>query len=226
MVRGGRGPAFVSPLACGIDMIKVKVCGITNLEDALAGFFAGADALGFVFYRKSPRYIRPDKAANISRILPKKIKRIGVFVNEKVSTVKKIAKLCGLDMLQFHGQESPQYCQKFKGYKVIKAFRISKQEDLAGISKYKTFAYLFDSFSKTDPGGTGNKFNWKILAQTARIRPIMFLSGGLTAGNIKNAVKLLKPDWVDVSSSLELSPGKKDHQKIKKFIQTVKFAQF
>ena len=104
---------------------------------------------------------------------------------------------------------------------MIKAFRINKQEDLEGISKYKTFAYLFDSFSNTQAGGTGNKFNWKILAQTARIRPIMFLSGGLTAGNVRQAVKLLKPDWVDASSSLELYPGKKDHKKIQKFIQTV-----
>ncbi|MCX5698836.1 MAG: phosphoribosylanthranilate isomerase [Candidatus Omnitrophica bacterium] len=207
-------------------MIKVKVCGITNLEDALASFFAGAQALGFVFYKKSPRYIRPDKAVNISGILPKKIKRVGVFVDEKVSTVKKIAQLCGLDMLQFHGQESPEYCKKFKGYKVIKAFRISKQEDLEGISKYKTFAYLFDSFSNTQAGGTGNKFNWKILAQAAKMKPVVFVSGGLTAGNVRKAVKLLKPDWVDVSSSLELRPGKKDHRKIQKFIQTVKFAQF
>ena len=203
-------------------MVKVKICGITNLEDALSSFFSGAAALGFVFYKKSPRYIRPDKAANISGILPKQIKRVGVFVDEKISTVKKIAKLCGLDMLQFHGKESPEYCNKFKAYKVIKAFRINKQKDLEGLSKYKTFAHLFDSFSKSKPGGTGNKFNWKILAQTVRMKPIVFLSGGLTAGNIKQAVKLLKPDWVDVSSSLELKPGKKNHKKIKKFIQIVK----
>ncbi len=206
---------------CGL---KVKVCGITNLEDALAGFFAGADALGFVFYKKSPRYICPDKAANISGILPKKIKRVGVFVDEKVSTVKKIAKLCGLDMLQFHGQESVQYCEKFKGYKVIKAFRISGKKDIEGISKYKTFAYLFDSFSKDRFGGTGNKFNWKILQQAATIKPVVFLSGGLTAGNVGKAVALLKPDWVDVSSSLELNPGKKDYKKMRKFIQRVRSA--
>ena len=206
-------------------MVKVKICGITNLEDALSSFFSGAAALGFVFYKKSPRYIRPDKAANISGILPKQIKRVGVFVDEKISTVKKIAKLCGLDMLQFHGKESPEYCNKFKAYKVIKAFRINKQKDLEGLSKYKTFAHLFDSFSKSKPGGTGNKFNWKILAQSAKIEtmsPTVFLSGGLTAGNIKQAVRLLKPDWVDVSSSLELKPGKKNHKKIKKFIQIVK----
>jgi phosphoribosylanthranilate isomerase len=202
--------------------VKVKICGITNLEDALASFFSGAAALGFVFYKKSPRYIRPYKAANISRILPKKIKRVGVFVDEKVSTVKKIAKLCGLAMLQFHGAESPDYCKKFKGYKVIKAFRIRKKADLSDISKYKTFAYLFDSFSNLSHGGTGNKFNWKILTQAVKMKPVVFVSGGLTSSNVKKAVKLSKPDWVDVSSSLEMRFGKKDHKKIQKFIQTVK----
>jgi phosphoribosylanthranilate isomerase len=214
----------VSFLAYGLNMVKVKVCGITNLEDALYSFFSGADGLGFVFYKKSPRYIQPDKAANISAILPRKIKRIGVFVDAKVATVKRIARLCGLDMLQFHGRESPQYCKKFKDYKIIKAFRIDKQKDLEGVSKYKTFAYLFDSFSKTKFGGTGNKFNWKILAQTVKMKPIVFLSGGLAVGNIKQAVKLLQPDWVDVSSSLELKPGHKSHKKIQEFIQTARSA--
>ena len=200
-------------------MVKVKICGITNLEDALACFFYGAHALGFVFYKKSPRYISPSVAGNISRILPKQIKRVGVFVNMSVLEVKKIAKLCDLDMLQFHGQESPAYCQKFEGYKVIKAFRIDKKEDLCDISRYKTFAYLFDSFSNTKLGGTGNKFNWKILAQVGKIKPVVFLSGGLTCTNVACAVKLLKPDWVDASSGLERSFGKKDHKKIIKFIQ-------
>lgn len=203
-------------------MVRIKVCGITNLEDALISFFAGADAIGFVFYKKSPRYILPYKAANISRILPKKIKRVGVFVNEKVPNVKKIAQLCGLDMLQFHGQESPEYCQKFKGYQVIKAFRINKPEDLAGVSEYRTFAYLFDSFSQSKLGGTGNKFNWKILAQAVRMKPSVFVSGGLTALNVGEAVKLLKPDWVDVSSSLEIKPGKKDQRKIQKFMRAAR----
>lgn len=202
--------------------IKVKICGITNLEDALACHFAEADAIGFVFYNKSPRYINPLQARNISRILPKKITRAGVFVDEKVSEVKRIAKLCNLEMLQFHGKESPEYCKRFKGYKVIKAFRINKKKDLEGMFKYKTFAYLFDSFSKTKLGGTGNKFNWKILAQAGRMKPVIFVSGGLTTGNVKKAIKLLKPDWVDASSSLEIKPGKKDHKNIRKFIQRVK----
>ncbi|MCX5694024.1 MAG: phosphoribosylanthranilate isomerase [Candidatus Omnitrophica bacterium] len=203
-------------------MVKVKICGITNLEDALASYFFGADALGFVFYKKSPRYINPSQARNISCILPKKIKRVGVFVNEKVSAVKKIAAACKLDMLQFHGQESSAYCRRFKGYKVIKAFWVNRKEDLAKTSEYKTFAYLFDSFSTAAPGGTGRKFNWKILAQSAKIEAIIFISGGLTVGNVSKAIKLLKPDWVDVSSGLESVPGKKDHQKIKRFIQVLK----
>jgi len=211
-------------------VVKVKVCGITNLEDALACLFLGAHALGFVFYKKSPRYISPGAAGNIAKILPKKIKRVGVFVNQSVPSVKRIAKLCNLDMLQFHGSETPEYCQKFVGYKVIKAFRVSKKEDLSAISKHKVFAYLFDSFSNNKLGGTGNKFNWKILAQSGRIepvnlshgenkKPVVFLSGGLTPGNVAGAIKLLKPDWVDASSGLEIKPGKKDHKKIEKFIQ-------
>lgn len=203
-------------------MVRVKICGITNLEDALASLFNGAGAIGFVFYKKSPRYILPLQARNISRILPKKIARVGVFVDEKVPAVKRIAGLCGLDMLQFHGKESPGYCKEFKGYKVIKAIRIGRKEDLDCVSEYRTFAYLFDSFSKTAQGGTGNKFNWKILAQAVKIKPVVFISGGLTCKNVSSAIKLLKPDWVDVSSSLESEPGKKDHNKIKKFIQSVK----
>jgi phosphoribosylanthranilate isomerase len=213
-------------------MVKVKICGITNLEDALGSFFAGADALGFVFYKKSPRNIDLQLAKNISRLLPKKILRVGVFVDEDIPTVERIARACSLDMLQFHGQESPAYCQKFKGYKIIKAFRVAKKEDLNKVSQYNTTAYLFDSFSNSLAGGTGNKFNWKILAQSARIEPIkvgrakikkpdIFISGGLTAGNVCKAIELLKPDWVDVSSSLELRPGKKDYQKIKKFMQAL-----
>lgn len=214
-------------------MVKVKICGITNLEDALFSYFSKADALGFIFYKKSSRYIDPQKVCNIARILSKKISLVGVFVNEKVSIVKKIAKLCKLDMLQFHGEESLEYCQQFKGYKVIKAFRVRTKNDLADIAKYKTFAYLFDSFSHVNPGGSGKRFNWKILAQTDTIelikvnrdkntKPVVFLSGGLTCANVKQAIKLLKPDWVDLSSGLELKPGKKDHQKIQKFMQVVK----
>jgi len=203
-------------------LVKVKICGITNLEDALASVFAGADAVGFVFYKKSPRYIPPVKAKNIARILPKKILKVGVFVNERICAVKRIARLCGLDMLQFHGEESPDYCLKFKGYRIIKAFRIAKPRDLDKVSGYKTSAYLFDSFSVSEAGGTGKRFNWKILAQAGKMKRIVFVSGGLNPGNVHKAVKSLNPDWVDVSSALESEPGKKDHRKIRKFIQLLK----
>ncbi len=203
-------------------MVKVKICGITNLEDALCAALNGADALGFVFYRKSPRSITSSRAQRISRILPAKILRAGVFVDEKISTVKAIARSCRLDLLQFHGKESPEYCRKFKGYKVIKAFRIAKPEDLKQVSGYKCFAYLFDSFSRQQRGGSGKKFNWKILAQADKMKPVVFLSGGLNPANVRQAIKLSKPGWVDVSSSLEALPGKKDHRRVKQFIQAVR----
>ncbi|MDD5505174.1 MAG: phosphoribosylanthranilate isomerase [Candidatus Omnitrophica bacterium] len=200
-------------------MVKVKICGITNLEDALASLFSGASALGFVFYKKSPRYISPLKARNISRILPKKISRVGVFVDEDARTVKKLARFCGLDMLQFHGRETPVYCRKFKGYKVIKAFSVKQEPDLAKISEYKGCAWLFDTYTKGSSGGTGKKFNWNLLRNTVKMKHPVFLSGGLTARNVAGAIKLLRPDWVDASSGLESMPGKKDHKKIKRFIQ-------
>jgi len=203
-------------------MVRVKICGITNLEDALASLFSGADALGFVFYRKSPRFIEPRKAANISRILPKNILRAGVFVDAQAARVKKIAKLCGLDILQFHGSESAEYCQRFKGYKVIKAFRVHGKIDLAKISKYRVFGSLFDTFSRSKAGGTGKKFNWNLLQNTDKISGQVFLSGGLTSANVSAALKKLHPDWVDVSSSLESRPGKKDHKKIQGFIKAIK----
>lgn len=222
-------------------MVKVKICGITNLEDALASIGAGCDALGFVFYKKSPRYINPQEAAKIIRGLPQGILKIGVFVNSRASAIKDIAKLCNLDILQFHGSESPEFCQRFKSYKIIKAFRINPVRntkqiknsiivsngvkdkiDLAKILKYKTFAYLFDTFVKSKPGGTGRKFNWELLKFLDKIKQPVFLSGGLDAGNVTAAIKLARPDWVDVSSSVEAGPGKKDAKKVKEFIQAVR----
>lgn len=199
-------------------MVKIKICGITNLEDALAALFCGAHAIGFVFYKESSRYIDPVKAGNISRILPRKLLKVGVFVNENEKKVKKIARLCVLDMLQFHGDESAEYCNKFKGYKVIKAFRVKNTIDLAKILEYKTKGYLFDTFLKTAPGGTGRKFNWNFLKNIDKIKQPVFLSGGLTSSNVGQALKKLKVDWVDVSSSVESKSGKKDHKKILKFI--------
>ncbi|MCX5706353.1 MAG: phosphoribosylanthranilate isomerase [Candidatus Omnitrophica bacterium] len=203
-------------------VVKVKICGITNLEDALASLFSGAEAIGFVFYKKSSRYIDPFKAKNISRSLPKKILKVGVFVDEKEKRIKRIAKLCQLDMLQFHGDESQEFCRKFKGYKIIKVFKVAKKIELKDILEYKTFAYLFDTFSKSGAGGTGRRFNWSLLEKIDKIKRPVFLSGGLSSANVKSAISKLRPNWVDVSSFVEASPGKKDHKKISDFINTVK----
>lgn len=203
-------------------MIKVKICGITNLGDALAAVDAGADALGFVFYKKSPRYITPQKAKNIVRGLSERIVKVGVFVNQSERVVRSIAELCRLDMLQFHGSESPGFCAKFKEYKIIKAFRIRNSVDFESIFKYKTFAYLFDTFVRMKAGGTGRQFDWKLVEGIADRKRVIFLSGGITETNVQEAISIVRPGWIDVSSSLEIGPGRKDREKIKQFIKAAK----
>jgi len=203
-------------------MVKVKICGITNPEDAKASVDAGCDALGFVFYKKSPRYIAWQKARDIIKRLPKNVIKTGVFVNAKPKTIKNIAKLCGLDILQFHGKESPGFCSKFKGHKIIKSFRIKDGIDLEKVKKYKTFAYLFDTFVKNKAGGTGKNFNWEFIRHISGLKRPVFLSGGLSEKNVKEAVETVKPQWVDVSSSVEARPGKKDCKKVKRFIKIAK----
>lgn len=203
-------------------MVKVKICGITNLEDALNAISAGCDALGFVFYKKSLRYISPDTASGFIRYLPKEIVRVGIFVDEKEKKIKEIAKSCQLDALQFHGKETPKFCARFKGYKIIKAFRVKGKIEEKELLKYKVFAFLFDTYVPKKIGGTGKNFNWELVRHLDTIRQPIFLSGGLNENNVRQAVKTVKPDWVDASTSLEASPGKKDHKKVKKFIKAAK----
>ena len=204
-------------------MVKVKICGITNLKDAINAVESGCDGLGFVFYKKSPRYISPHKAKDIIKLLPPNIIRIGVFANAHEKTIKRIAKLCSLNILQFHGNESPEFCDMFKKYKIIKAFKIKNKIELGCIKRYKVFAYLFDTFVKSKIGGTGKNFNWELLSRHLEdiTRPI-FLSGGLTEKNVRKAIEIVKPHWVDVSSSVEIKPGQKDYSKVKDFIKAAK----
>ena len=217
-------------------MVKVKICGITNLEDAMAALDAGCDALGFVFYKFSPRYITPKKAGEIIKRLPSDIIKIGVFVNAQEKLIKQLARSLNLDMLQFHGEESPQFCHKFKNYKIIKTFKLpvgtgfkpvptKNRLDLQNMLQYRPFAYLFDTYSPTKAGGTGKHFDWELVRHIDSLERPVFLSGGLNAGNVLKAIKSARPQWVDASSSLESSPGKKDHQKVKKFIETAKRAE-
>jgi len=203
-------------------MVKVKICGITNLEDAMASAGAGCDGVGFVFYKKSPRYIVPERARDIIKRLSPHLIKIGVFVSSREKTIKRIAKLCGLNILQFHGNESLKFCSKFKDYKVIKAFRIKDKINPQKIIQYKTFAYLFDTFVGSKVGGTGKNFDWNLVKHIVGITRPVFLSGGLTADNVRKAIEIVQPDWVDVSSSVEIRPGKKDYRKVRNFIKAAK----
>jgi phosphoribosylanthranilate isomerase len=203
-------------------MVKVKICGITNLEDALYAVKQGADALGFVFYKKSPRYIKPEKARVIISKLPKFVKKVGVFVNARESTIKRLTRNLKLDMLQFHGDESDDFCRRFRNFKIIKAFRVRKKIHLTDLSKYNVWAYLFDTFARNKFGGTGEKFDWRLLSGLKGLKKTIFLSGGLNPQNIRKALKSFSAHWVDSSSSLEKYPGKKDFRKVKRFIRNAK----
>ncbi|PIQ88853.1 MAG: phosphoribosylanthranilate isomerase [Candidatus Omnitrophica bacterium CG11_big_fil_rev_8_21_14_0_20_42_13] len=202
-------------------MMRVKICGITNLEDALCADNAGADALGFIFYKKSPRCINARRAGAIIKRLSPFISCVGVFVNEKEREVKRAAEFCNLNLLQFHGDETPDYCARFRRYKTIKAVRIEKRSDLFNIKRYNTNAVLLDTFCKGAFGGTGRVFDWNFLGKIKFDIPII-LSGGITLQNAPLAIKLTKCYAVDASSGLEEYPGKKNHKLIKEFVRFFK----
>jgi len=202
--------------------MKVKICGITNVDDARAAADAGCDAVGFVFYKESRRWVTPNKVSKIVSQIPRKVLRVGVFVDAKENAIRWAKDLCGLDMLQFHGEESQEFCEKFKDSKVIKAFRIRKMRDVRGVSRYDTYAFLFDAYIRSTPGGTGEKFDWELLRDFDRGKHEIFLSGGLNPKNVRQAIEIVQPDWVDASSSLEEIPAKKDHKKVAEFIKAAK----
>lgn len=201
--------------------VRVKICGITNAPDALAAAEAGADALGFMFYEKSPRHISIPDAAAVVRQLPPFIMRVGVFVDASEDLVMRAIADCGLNMLQFHGRETPAYCSQF-GLMSIKAFRIRDAESLRELSHYPTDAWLLDAFVADKLGGTGEKFNWDLAIEAKKLGKPIFLAGGLTAENVAEAVKKVQPFAVDVSSGVEAQPGKKDHDKVRAFIRAAK----
>ena len=202
-------------------MVKVKICGITNVDDAMAAVDFGADALGFVFYRGSPRYISPDDAAEIARKLPPFITSIGVFVDEKTEEIEKIIASTGIDIIQLHGEETPDMCRFSR--RIIKAIRVKSLESLDSLVNYKdrVSAFVLDTFAPDIVGGTGLIFNWDI-AEYAKQFGRIILAGGLNPDNISEAVRRVRPYGVDVSSGIELKKGKKDHNKLKLFIERAK----
>lgn len=206
-----------------LQMVKVKICGITNLEDALMAAEAGADAIGFVFFSKSPRHIFPEQAASIIKRLPPFVQTVGLFVNEELATVNATADLCGLDLVQLHGEETPKFCQTVNR-RVIKAFRVKNMTSLDEIRNYQVAASLLDAWSPSAHGGTGKSFNWEIAA-TAAISQRIILAGGLTPDNVAGAVQIVKPYAVDVSSGVESAAGKKDAEMVRRFIRRSKESQ-
>jgi len=201
--------------------VKVKICGITNAADALAAVESGADALGFMFYEPSPRHVAIRQAAEIIRELPPFIMRAGVFVDAPEDTVMRAIGDCGLTLLQFHGQEPPEYCTQF-GLMSMKAFRMRDAESVQALQNYATDAWLLDAFVADKLGGTGEKFNWELAIEAKKLGRPIFLAGGLTPGNVAEAVRTVHPFAVDVSSGVEASPGKKDHAKVRDFIAAAK----
>jgi len=202
--------------------VKVKICGVTNLEDALAAVDAGADALGFMFYEPSPRNVSIRVAADIIRRLPPFIAKVGVFVNATEETVRMTVTECGLDTLQFHGDEPSEFWAKFSALKVYKAFRIQNLESLQALPAHKTDAWLLDGFAPDKLGGTGAKFNWDLAVEAKKLGRPIILAGGLTPENVAEAVRMVQPFAVDVSSGVESWPGKKDHAKLRRFIAAAK----
>ncbi|HXF10022.1 MAG TPA: phosphoribosylanthranilate isomerase [Desulfuromonadaceae bacterium] len=202
---------------------RVKICGITNPADAKTAIDAGADALGFIFYEKSPRYVSIQQVAEITKQIPPFIMRVGVFVNAEEDFIGRAVAEGGLTMLQFHGDEEPDFCTQF-GLMSMKAFRVKDADSLKTIPEYPTDAYLLDAYSSTTLGGSGEKFNWDLAVEAQKFKKPIFLAGGLTPGNVAEAVRKVQPFGVDVSSGVEASPGKKDPAKVKAFIEAVKKA--
>lgn len=198
--------------------MKVKICGITNLSDALLCEKLGANALGFIFHPKSKRYIESDKAKRIIKKLSPFTLKIGVFVNQSAKEINKISSITGLSAVQLHGDEKINFIEKIN-MPVIKAFRVSENFNFISLAKYKNLLWLLDSYSTNEYGGTGKKFDWDKIPIS--LRKNVVLAGGISAENIEYIAKIIKPYAVDVSSSLEKRPGKKDENKLQEFFNKI-----
>lgn len=199
--------------------VKVKICGITNLEDALAAVDYGADALGFVFYKGSPRYISTEAAKEIIRQLPPLITTVGVFVDETPERIEETFRHVPIDIAQLHGHEPPESCLLSR--RVIKAIRVKELSDLEPLKRYRVSAFLLDTYTPESLGGTGQIFNWDIAVAAKQFGNVI-LAGGLNPENIERAIRWVRPYAVDVSSGIEEEKGKKDLKKMRLFIERAK----
>jgi phosphoribosylanthranilate isomerase len=204
--------------------MKIKICGITNVEDADVAVKTGADALGFVMYRKSPRWVEPAVARSIIAGLPPFVLPVGVFVNEEAEKVRTLMDECGFGLAQLHGDESAAYCQNL-GRPTLKALRLKDRGTFLALAEFQGRAnvrgFLIDTFSDQSYGGTGQTADWTLAQEVARSAPVI-LAGGLNPANVAEAIRMVRPYGVDVSSGVEKSPGKKDHHKLKAFIEAAR----
>ena len=205
-------------------MTRVKVCGITNSEDAFCAVQLGATALGFVFYEKSPRFVTPSEAGKIIKQIPPFVTKVGVFVNAEADYLREARDIAGFDVYQFHGDETPEFCAAF-GEDYIKAVRVKDASSLDAVELYDTDAFLFDAYSPDAYGGTGENFSWDVLTRRKLGDKFVILSGGLTPENVCDAIRTVNPYAVDVSSGVESSPGIKDHLKLKRFMEAASYGQ-
>ena len=199
--------------------VRIKICGITNLADARLAVELGADALGFIFYRQSKRSVAPVLAAEICRALPPFVTKVGVFVNETSTGIQQVLTDCRLDVVQLHGEELPGFCRQLP-VKVIKAIRVRDADSLRTAAEYDVDALLLDTYTAEQWGGTGQTFDWSLVQQAkAGLRSPIILSGGLTPENVGGAIRQAEPFAVDVASGVESAPGRKDPEKLRRFIK-------
>lgn len=208
-------------------MTKVKICGITNLEDALLSIKLGADMIGFNFFAKSKRYIDKAHAESIAERLIGPVIKVGVFVNQSLEEIIDAEGIAELDVIQLHGEEPPEFTDALKNKtdaKVIKVFRVGRDFDPEVINNYSVDGIMLDSYSKTEMGGTGETFDWDVASEIAKDANNLYLAGGLNPGNVADAIRTVGPYAVDVASGVEASPRRKDAKKLKEFITNAKNA--
>jgi len=218
--------------------VRIKFCGITLLEDALASVRLGVDALGFVFFKESPRYIKPELAKEIIKNLPPFVSSVGIFVNEDIRFIEECIELCGLNAVQLHGDEDIDYCMAFKnllsgygkvswtkGVKLIKAIRIKDRDSIRSIENCPADAFLLDTYKSNVYGGTGQGFDRSIAILAKEYGKDIIVAGGLTPNNVYKMIKDVRPYGVDVSSGIESSPGKKNLELMEEFVKEVRRAE-
>lgn len=209
------------------SVVKVKICGVTNVDDALHAADCGADMLGFNFYEKSPRYLEPSAARAIASKLPDRIEKVGVFVNMDGSRIAEFVDLIGLTAVQLHGDEDERFVDDLRrrmDVHLIKAVRVDDTFQAESVSKFRVDAVLLDTYSTGQYGGTGNQFDWNSAIEAKAYAPAIYLAGGLTPENVADAIRTVRPHAVDTASGVESSPGKKDSKKVADFIRIAKNA--